>query len=29
LVHGLHHLFCLLEIYVMEGRVCNHSLDVC
>lgn len=29
LVHGLHHLFCLLEIYVMEGWMCNHSLDVC
>lgn len=29
LVHGLHHLFRLLEIYIMEGWVCNHSLDVC
>lgn len=29
LVHGLHHLFCLLEIDIMEGWVCDHSLDVC
>lgn len=29
LVHGLHHLFCLLEVYIMEGWVCDHSLDVC
>lgn len=28
LVHGFHHFFCLLKIYIMEGWVCNHSLDI-
>lgn len=28
LVHGFHHLLCLFEVDVVEGRVSDHTLNV-